>query len=69
MPTLIRRTGRIGGCFRGGLVAAGVEARRLVWPSLSELLARQGLIMTNPFGDLPVPVDTSTQQHAVSKSR
>jgi len=61
MPTLIRWAGRVGSYFRGGLAAASVEARRLVRPSLSELLIRQGLIITNPFGDVPIPVETSTQ--------
>jgi 2-dehydropantoate 2-reductase len=61
MRILVLGAGGIGGYFGGRLAAAGVDVRFLLRPSRAELLARHGLVITSPLGDLRIPVETLTQ--------
>jgi len=58
MKILILGAGGIGGYFGGRLVAAGVDVTFLVRPARAEQLAKQGLVVTSPFGDLKLAVKT-----------
>lgn len=61
MRILVLGAGGIGGFFGGKLAAAGVDVRFLVRPRRAELLARNGLIIASPLGDLRIPVNTLTE--------
>lgn len=61
MRILILGAGGTGGYFGGRLAAAGINVHFLVRPSRAELLARQGLVITSPLGDLRIPVATLTE--------
>lgn len=61
MRILILGAGGTGGYFGGRLAAAGIDVHFLVRPSRAELLARQGLVITSPLGDLRIPVATLTE--------
>jgi 2-dehydropantoate 2-reductase len=61
MRILVLGAGGIGGYFGGRLVAAGVDVRFLVRSSRAEWLAKQGLAITSPLGDLRIPVETLTE--------
>ncbi|MFT3801119.1 MAG: 2-dehydropantoate 2-reductase [Burkholderiaceae bacterium] len=60
MRILVLGAGGIGGYFGGRLAAAAIDVRFLVRPSRAESLARQGLVITSPLGDLRVPVEVLT---------
>lgn len=60
MRILVLGAGGIGGYFGGRLAAAGVDIRFLVRPARAESLARTGLVITSPLGDLRAPVETLT---------
>ena len=55
---LVLGAGAIGGYFGGRLAAAGVDISFLVRPQRAELLARDGLRVKSPLGDLALPVKT-----------
>ena len=61
MRILILGAGGVGGYFGGRLAAAGVDVQFLVRPARAQLLARHGLVITSPLGDLRMPVRTLTQ--------
>lgn len=61
MRILVLGAGGIGGFFGGKLAAAGVDVRFLVRPQRAELLARSGLVIASPLGDLRIPVNTLTE--------
>lgn len=61
MRILVLGAGGIGGYFGGKLAAVGVDVQFLVRPSRAESLARKGLIITSPLGDLRIPVETLTE--------
>lgn len=61
MRILVLGAGGIGGYFGGKLAAAGVDVRFLVRPRRAELLARNGLVIASPLGDLRTPVNTLTE--------
>jgi len=50
----------IGGYFGGRLVAAGVDVTFLVRPGRAAALARDGLVVFSPLGDLRLPVTAVT---------
>lgn len=60
MRILVLGAGGIGGYFGGRLAASGVDVRFLVRPPRAELLARRGLVIASPLGDITVPVATLT---------
>jgi 2-dehydropantoate 2-reductase len=61
MRVLILGAGGVGGYFGGLLAAAGVDVSFLVRPARAETLARRGLVITSPTGNLRLPVTTLTQ--------
>lgn len=61
MRILVLGAGGVGGYFGGRLAAAGVDVRFLVRPSRARLLARQGLVINSPLGDVRIPVETITE--------
>jgi len=61
MRVLVLGAGGVGGYFGGRLAAAGVDVRFLVRPARAQALARQGLILHSPLGNLRLPVPTLTQ--------
>ncbi|MBP2150985.1 ketopantoate reductase family protein [Xanthobacter flavus] len=64
MRILVMGAGGIGGYFGGRLAAAGVDIRFLIRPARAEWLARHGLVITSPLGDLRIPVATLTAADA-----
>jgi 2-dehydropantoate 2-reductase len=54
--------GGIGGYYGGRLAAAGVDVTFLVRPRRAEQLARDGLLIRSPKGDLQLPVNTVTRE-------
>lgn len=60
MHILILGAGGIGGYFGGRLASSGADIRFLVRPSRAEVLARDGLVVRSPLGDLHTPVTTLT---------
>jgi 2-dehydropantoate 2-reductase len=55
MRILIVGAGSIGGYFGGRLLAAGRDVTFLVRPRRAEQLARTGLVIKSPAGDLEWP--------------
>ncbi len=55
---LVLGAGGIGGYFGGRLAAAGVDVTFLVRPRRAAQLARDGLVVKSPLGDLAIPVKT-----------
>ncbi len=62
MRLLILGAGGIGGYYGGRLAAAGVDVTFLVRPKRAQQLARDGLVIKSPMGDLTVPVKTVTRE-------
>jgi 2-dehydropantoate 2-reductase len=62
---LVLGAGAIGGYFGGRLAAAGVDTTFLVRPGRAEQLAKGGLRIASPLGDVNIPVQTVTREHAV----
>ncbi|MBI3791980.1 MAG: ketopantoate reductase family protein [Gemmatimonadetes bacterium] len=58
MKLLVLGAGAIGGYFGGRLAAAGTDVTFLVRPARRAALARDGLRITSPAGDLTLPVQT-----------
>ena len=63
MRILILGAGAIGGYFGGRLAAAGVDTTFLVRPRRAEQLAKNGLRIASPLGDVNTPVRTVTREH------
>ena len=61
MKILVLGAGGTGGYFGGRLAAAGVNVSFLVRPPRAELLARQGLVIISPLGDLRIQVEALTE--------
>lgn len=64
MRTLILGAGGTGGYFGGRLAAAGKDVQFLVRPKRAEQLARDGIVIESPFGDLRQPVRWVTHADA-----
>lgn len=60
MRILVLGAGGIGGYFGGRMAAAGIEVRFLVRPARVQSLARHGLAIVSPLGDLRIPVEPLT---------
>jgi len=58
MKLLVLGAGAIGGYFGGRLAEAGTDVTFLVRPRRREQLARDGLCIQSPLGDLNMPVKT-----------
>jgi 2-dehydropantoate 2-reductase len=58
---LILGAGGVGGYFGARLAAANVDVTFLVRPARAALLARDGLVVRSPLGDLKLSVATLTQ--------
>jgi 2-dehydropantoate 2-reductase len=58
MKILVLGAGGVGGYFGGRLAQAGADVTFLVRPARREQLARDGLRITSPLGDLTTPVKT-----------
>jgi 2-dehydropantoate 2-reductase len=61
MRMLILGAGGVGGYFGARLAAANVDVTFLVRPARAALLARDGLVVRSPLGDLKLTVSTLTQ--------
>jgi 2-dehydropantoate 2-reductase len=61
MRVLILGAGGVGGYFGARLAAANVDVSFLVRPARAAVLARDGLVVRSPLGDLRLPVSTLTQ--------
>lgn len=62
MRILMLGAGGIGGYFGGRMQAAGGDVSFLVRPGRAAQLARDGLRVQSPFGDLTLPAQTVTQE-------
>lgn len=60
MRILVVGAGGVGGYFGGRLIEADADVTFLVRRPRAEALARQGLVVSSPLGDLSVPVKTVT---------
>jgi 2-dehydropantoate 2-reductase len=58
LKILVLGAGGIGGYFGARLVEAGVDVTFLVRPRRQEQLARDGLVVESPLGNLKIPVKT-----------
>jgi 2-dehydropantoate 2-reductase len=58
MKTLILGAGGIGGYFGGRMAQAGADVTFLVRPKRREQLARDGLVVESPLGNMKMPVKT-----------
>jgi 2-dehydropantoate 2-reductase len=58
---LILGAGGVGGYFGARLAAAGVDVSFLVRPGRAAQIARDGLVVLSPLGDLRLPVATLTE--------
>ena len=58
MRVLVLGAGALGGYFGGRLVEAGGDVTFLVRPARKAWLARDGLVIESPFGDVTLPVKT-----------
>ncbi|MBX9811015.1 MAG: 2-dehydropantoate 2-reductase [Burkholderiales bacterium] len=63
MKILILGAGGIGGYYGGRLAAAGADVTFLVRPRRAEQLAKNGLVIKSPRGDLQQPVATVLAEH------
>ena len=61
MRMLILGAGAVGGYFGARLAAASVDVTFLVRPARAAVLARDGLVVHSPLGDLKLSVTTLTQ--------
>jgi 2-dehydropantoate 2-reductase len=61
MRILMLGAGGIGGYYGGRLAASGADVTFLVRPRRAEQLARDGLVIKSPKGDLQLPVKTVTR--------
>ena len=58
MRVLVLGAGALGGYFGGRLAEAGGDVTFLVRPGRAATLARDGLVIESPFGDVRFPVKT-----------
>lgn len=58
MKILVLGAGAVGGYFGGRLVEAGADVTFLVRPGRAAQLAKSGLVVKSPFGDVTKPVKT-----------
>ena len=58
MKILVLGAGAVGGYFGGRLAEAGADATFLVRPKRAEQIARDGLVVRSPFGDIVRQVPT-----------
>jgi 2-dehydropantoate 2-reductase len=58
MKILVLGAGAVGGYFGGRLVEAGADVTFLVRPGRAAQLAKSGLVVKSPFGDITKPVKT-----------
>lgn len=68
MRILILGAGGTGGYFGGHLAAAGKDVCFLVRPARAEQLARDGIVIESPFGDLRQPVRYVTNAAPVAEA-
>lgn len=61
MRVLVLGAGGIGGYFGGRLAQAGVDVTFLVRPGRAAALARDGLVVLSPLGDMRLPVTAVTE--------
>lgn len=66
MRILIFGAGATGGYFGGRLAEAGVDVTFLVRPRRAAQLARDGLVVDSPFGNIRRPVRAITAEHAAA---
>ena len=69
MRTLILGAGAIGGYFGGRLAEAGADVTFLVRPGRAAQLARDGLVVKSPLGDISRPVRFLTPDSLESEGR
>jgi ketopantoate reductase len=62
MRILVLGAGAVGGYFGGRLAAAGADVTFLVRPRRAGQLARDGLVVLSPHGDLRIAVQTVTRE-------
>ena len=62
MRVLVLGAGALGGYFGGRLAASGADVTFLVRPRRQAALARHGLVVDSPLGDLRLPVRTLTAE-------
>jgi 2-dehydropantoate 2-reductase len=62
MRVLVLGAGALGGYFGGRLAASGADVTFLVRPGRQAALARHGLVVDSPLGDLRLPVRTMTAE-------
>jgi 2-dehydropantoate 2-reductase len=55
---LVLGAGAVGGFFGGRLAEAGADVTFLVRPGRAAQIARDGLVVKSPFGDIRIPVKT-----------
>src|SRR5690606_29903259 len=65
MRVLILGAGGVGGYFGGRLLEAGRDVTFLVRPARAERLARTGLIVNSPFGDIDIPTPPTVTSDAI----
>lgn len=65
MRVLILGAGGVGGYFGGRLLEAGRDVTFLVRPARAERLARTGLIVKSPFGDINIPTPPTVTSDAI----
>src|SRR6267154_2531774 len=58
MKILVLGAGAVGGYFGGRLAEAGADVTFLVRPKRAEQIARDGLVVRSPFGDIIRKVPT-----------
>ncbi len=66
MRILILGAGGIGGYYGGRMAAAGADVTFMVRAKRAETLARNGLVIRSPVGDLEIPVKTVQRDTATS---
>ncbi len=69
MRTLVLGAGGIGGYFGGRLAEAGADVTFLVRPGRAAQLARDGLVVKSPLGDIKRPVRFITHDDLADDSR
>ena len=62
MRILVLGAGAVGGYFGGRLAAVGADVTFLVRPRRAEQLARDGLVVLSPHGDLRLAVQSVTRE-------
>ncbi|HUA80480.1 MAG TPA: 2-dehydropantoate 2-reductase [Dyella sp.] len=68
MKILVVGAGAIGGYFGGRLLESGQDVTFLVRKARAEALARDGLTIRSPAGDVTLPSPPTVQAHALSET-